>query len=146
MDEAALLLGYRFSVRHTVIAGRQLGRELGFPTANMKLCARTPLRNGVYAVRLRRADGRIYDGVASLGLRPTIEDDGIQLLETHIFDFSADLYGEACTVSFFDFIRDEQKFDGLDALVLAISRDQDHARSRLRSVEPVSNLDAAMNF
>jgi len=146
MYEAAKLLGHRFTIRHNVIKGRQLGRQLGFPTANMKLSADIPLRNGVYAVRFRRADGGLFSGVASLGHRPTIEANGVQLLETYIFDFCDDLYGEPCSVSFFDYIRKEQKFDDLESLVSAMKRDEAQARTILRAARPVGAIDTATCF
>src|SRR5690606_8415769 len=102
--QAAGLLGYRYTVEAEIGHGKKLGRELGFPTANMELPAETALRHGIYAVRLRRADGTLHDGVASFGRRPTIDDDGAPLLETFVFDFDGDLYGEECAVSFFGFL------------------------------------------
>ncbi len=144
--EAAGLLGYRYTVEATVSAGKQLGRTLGFPTANMALPAATMLRHGIYAVRLRRADGSLHDGVASFGRRPTVDEDGAPLLETFVFDFSADLYGETCEVSFFGFLRGEEKFDGLDALVAQMRRDEAEARAMLASARPLSELDRAVAF
>ncbi|WP_421913609.1 bifunctional riboflavin kinase/FAD synthetase [Mesorhizobium sp.] len=144
--EAAGLLGYRFTVEGKVIGGQQLGRTLGFPTANMRLSAETTLKEGIYAVRFRRADGTIQDGVASFGRRPTVDDNGAPLLETFVFDFSGDLYGEICRVSFFGFLRSEVKFDGLDALVAQMKSDEAEARALLAGVKPLSELDAAMAF
>lgn len=143
---AAALLGYRYTVEAEVSAGRQLGRTLGFPTANMALPAETALREGVYAVRLRRADGTLHDGVASFGRRPTVTENGAPLLETFVFDASPDLYGETCSVSFFGFLRGEAKFDGLDALVVQMKRDEAEARALLSGVRPLSSLDATLNF
>ncbi|MBZ9808496.1 bifunctional riboflavin kinase/FAD synthetase [Mesorhizobium sp. BR1-1-9] len=144
--EAAGLLGYRFTVESEVVNGQKLGRTLGFPTANMRLPAEATLREGIYAVRFRRADGRLHDGVASFGRRPTVDDDGAPLLETFVFDFSGDLYGEICEVSFFGYLRSEVKFDGLDALVAQMKRDEAEARALLAGVKPLSQLDAAMAF
>ncbi|MBZ9963313.1 bifunctional riboflavin kinase/FAD synthetase [Mesorhizobium sp. BR1-1-2] len=144
--EAAGLLGYRFTVESEVVDGQKLGRTLGFPTANMRLPAEAALREGIYAVRFRRADGRLHDGVASFGRRPTVDDDGAPLLETFVFDFSGDLYGEICQVSFFGYLRSEIKFDGLDALVTQMKRDEAEARALLAGVKPLSQLDAAMAF
>lgn len=144
--EAAGLLGYRFTVESEVVGGQKLGRTLGFPTANMRLPAEATLREGIYAVRFRRADGRLHDGVASFGRRPTVDDDGAPLLETFVFDFSGDLYGEICQVSFFGYLRSEFKFDGLDALVAQMKRDEAEARALLAGVKPLSQLDAAMAF
>lgn len=144
--EAAGLLGYRFTVESQVIGGQQLGRTLGFPTANMRLSPEATLKEGIYAVRFRRADGTLHDGVASFGRRPTVDDNGAPLLETFVFDFSGDLYGEICAVSFFGFLRAEVKFDGLDALVAQMKRDEVEARALLAGVSPLSELDAAIAF
>ena len=144
--QAAGLLGYRYTVEAEVGHGKKLGRELGFPTANMALSADTALRHGIYAVRLRRADGSRHDGVASFGRRPTVDDDGAPLLETFVFDFSGDLYGETCAVSFFGFLRGEEKFDGLEPLVAQMKRDEAEARALLSGVRPLSELDASVTF
>ena len=144
--QAAGLLGYRYTVEAEVVRGKQLGRELGFPTANMALPAPTGLKYGIYAVRLRRAEGSLHDGVASFGRRPTVDDDGAPLLETFVFDFSDDLYGERCAVSFFGFLRGEVKFDGLDALVVQMKRDETEARALLSGARPLSDLDRQVAF
>ena len=129
-----------------IVRGKQLGRTLGYPTANMVLPETTQLRHGIYAVRLSRADGSLHDGVASFGRRPTVDVDGAPLLETFVFDFSGDLYGETCTVSFFGFLRGEEKFEGLDALVAQMRRDEAEARALLAGVRPLSALDARISF
>ncbi|KJF70376.1 bifunctional riboflavin kinase/FAD synthetase [Agrobacterium arsenijevicii] len=143
---AAGLLGYRFTVESEVIGGQKLGRTLGYPTANMALAPETELKAGIYAVRFRRPDGTIYDGVASFGYRPTVTENGAALLETYVFDFSGDLYGEVCSVSFFGHLRDELKFDGLEPLVAQIRRDEEEARAMLSGVRPLSELDAKIAF
>lgn len=143
---AAGLLGYRFTVESEVIGGQKLGRTLGYPTANMALAPETELKAGIYAVRFRRRDGSIHDGVASFGYRPTVTENGAALLETFLFDFSGDLYGEVCSVSFFGHLRDELKFDGLDPLVAQIRRDEEEARAMLSGVRPLSQLDAKITF
>lgn len=143
---AAGLLGYRFTVESEVIGGQKLGRTLGYPTANMALAPETELKAGIYAVRFRRPDGSIRDGVASFGYRPTVTENGAALLETFVFDFSGDLYGEVCSVSFFGRLRDELKFDGLDPLVAQIRRDEEEARAMLSGVRPLSELDARIAF
>ena len=144
--EAAGLLGYRYAVAEPIVQGKQLGRTLGYPTANMVLPQATELAHGIYAVRLGRADGSLHDGVASFGRRPTVDVDGAPLLETFIFDFSGDLYGEICAVSFFGFLRGEEKFDGLDALVAQMGQDEAEARALLSGVRPLSVLDARVSF
>jgi riboflavin kinase/FMN adenylyltransferase len=144
--QAAGLLGYRFTVEAEVTGGQQLGRTLGFPTANMRLPADAALKHGIYAVRFRRQDGTLCDGVASFGRRPTVDDNGAPLLETFVFDFSGDLYGETCRVSFFGYLRGEEKFDELDPLVAQMKRDDAQARALLASVRPLSDLDARVTF
>ncbi|NVP56231.1 bifunctional riboflavin kinase/FAD synthetase [Mycoplana rhizolycopersici] len=146
VTEAAGLLGYRYSVEAEVIGGKQLGRTLGFPTANMQLPPEVALRTGIYAVRFRRADGTLYDGVASFGRRPTVDSNGAPLLETFVFDFAGDLYGEICSVTFFEHLRDELKFDGLDALVVQMKRDAEEARALLAGVRPLGAIDAKLAF
>lgn len=143
---AAGLLGYRYTVEAEVIGGEKLGRELGFPTANMRLDPGTELKAGIYAVRFRRADGTIRDAVASYGRRPTVTENGAPLLETYVFDFSGNLYGEICSVSFFGHLRDELKFDGLDPLVEQIRKDEEEARALLSGVTPLGELDARIAF
>ncbi|WP_416798312.1 bifunctional riboflavin kinase/FAD synthetase [Ciceribacter azotifigens] len=146
VSEAAGLLGYRYTVEAEVIGGQKLGRTLGYPTANMALPPETELKPGIYAVRLRRADGSLHDGVASFGYRPTVTEDGAPLLETFVFDFSADLYGEVCAVSFFGRLRDELKFAGLEPLVAQILRDEEETRALLAGVQPISALDRKIAF
>ncbi|CAD7053345.1 riboflavin biosynthesis protein RibF [Pseudorhizobium endolithicum] len=143
---AAGLLGYRYTVEAEVIGGEKLGRTLGYPTANMALPPETELKPGIYAVRFRAADGIVRDGVASYGRRPTVTEDGAPLLETYVFDFSGDLYGQTCSVSFFGRLRDELKFDGLDPLVEQIRRDGEEARALLSGVAPLGELDAKIAF
>lgn len=132
--EASQLLGYRWFVRGTVISGDQRGRALGFPTANMALSLDTGLAHGIYAVRLRRnPDGsgeQVHDGVASFGVRPTF-GGGRPLLETFIFDFSGDLYGESAEVEFIGRIRGEEKFASVEALVERMNEDCRQARALL---------------
>lgn len=144
--QAAGLLGYRWLAEAAVEGGRRLGRTLGYPTANMRLPEGTMLRHGIYAVRFRRADGSLHDGVASFGRRPTVEEAGAALLETFLFDFSGDLYGEMASVSFFGFLRPEAKFDSLDALMAQMRRDEDEARALLGGVRPLGRLDEATAF
>lgn len=144
--EAAGQLGYRYTVEAEVIDGKKLGRTLGYPTANMQLPPEVELRNGIYAVRFRRPDGSLFDGVASYGRRPTVDTDGAPLLETFLFDFSGDLYGEISAVSFFGHLRDELKFDGLDPLVVQMKRDEEEARALLSGVKPLGPIDQLICF
>ena len=123
------LLGYEWFVTGEVVHGQKLGRTLGFPTANIALDPSCRLAYGIYAVRLR-IDGRTLDGVASFGRRPTF-DNGPPLLEVFIFDFSGDLYGKQVEVAFVGWIRGEEKFDSVEALVERIKLDVVEAKALL---------------
>ena len=129
VEAAARSLGRPYSVSGIVIAGQKLGRTLGVPTANVALEPTNRLKHGVYAVRAR-VDGRDYGGVASFGVRPTV-DNGAPLLETYLFDFAGDIYGHEMGVEFVARIRDELKFDSLDALTAEMARDIERARAIL---------------
>ena len=142
---ASDLLGRRWRVGAEVSHGRKVGRTLGYPTANMVLSPDVDLAHGIYAVRYRRPDGSLHDGVASYGRRPTF-DDGAALLETFLFDFDGDLYGERAHVSLFAHLRGEERFDGVEALVEQMDRDSANARAVLAAAEPLSDLDAALSF
>jgi riboflavin kinase / FMN adenylyltransferase len=146
VSEAAGLLGYRYLVSASVIKGKQLGRTLGFPTANMTLPDENRLAHGIYAVRFKLENGAVYNGVASFGRRPTVDSDGAPLLETFVFDYSGDLYGQTCEVAFFGYLRGEEKFDGLDALMMQMRQDESEARALMAGVVPLSDVDAAINF
>jgi riboflavin kinase / FMN adenylyltransferase len=146
VSQAAGLLGYHYTVEAEVIGGEKLGRQLGYPTANMQLPPETELKAGIYAVRFRRPDGSLYNGVASYGRRPTVVTNGAPLLESYLFEFAGSLYGETCSVSFFGHLRDEMKFEGLDLLVAQMKRDDEEARALLAGVTPLGELDAAICF
>ncbi|KEC54028.1 bifunctional riboflavin kinase/FAD synthetase [Bartonella koehlerae] len=146
VEKAAHLLGYHYRVRSNIIQGEQLGRLLGFPTANQMLPPQASLAHGVYAVRLRRANGVLHDGVASFGCRPTVVKDAAPLLETYLFDFDGDLYGESCTVSFLQFLREQEKFDGLEPLIAQMHHDEEKAKAILAAVQPLSQLDQLLTF
>ena len=126
---AAEMLGRPWSVEGEVVAGQRLGRTLGFPTANMALGALIEPRRGVYAVEAAFG-GAILPGVANFGRKPTVGAPAA-LLETYIFDFDGDLYGRTIDVALIDFIRDERKFDGLEALKAQIGADCEAARHLL---------------
>ena len=137
------LLGYRWFVVGEVVPGDRRGRELGFPTANLRLAADCALRHGVYAVRLQRADGSLHDGVASFGRRPTF-DDGAPIFEVNVFDFAGDLYGETVAVSLVAWLRPEARFPSADALVVAMNDDAAAARAILTDAGPGDDLDRAL--
>ncbi|MFC5759572.1 MULTISPECIES: bifunctional riboflavin kinase/FAD synthetase [unclassified Rhizobium] len=146
VSAVAAMLGYHYTVEAQVIDGEKLGRQLGFPTANMQLPPEAELAAGIYAVRFRLENGKLYDAVASYGRRPTVTENGAPLLETYLFDFSGDLYGQICSVSFFGYLRPELKFDGLDPLVAQIRRDEEEARALLSGVRPLGELDRKLCF
>jgi len=127
--EAAELLGNPWFVSAPVVHGDARGRELGYPTANLKLDPGCGLKFGIYAVRVGVA-GLRYDGVASFGRRPTF-DDGPPLLEVHLFDFSGDLYGASIDVAFLAWIRSELKFTSVAELIRRMDEDCRLARSAL---------------
>jgi riboflavin kinase/FMN adenylyltransferase len=127
LKTAEILLGHPYFMMGRVVYGRQLGRQLGVPTANIRLQRyRTPLE-GVFAVTVSGME-REYQGIANVGVRPTV-DGKEPLLEVNIFDFAGDIYGELLTVTFRRKIRDEQTFSGLDALKAQIGRDIAEARA-----------------
>ena len=128
--EAAALLTRPFAIEGVVEGGAKLGRQLGYPTANIRLGSYLRPRYGVYAVRARLADGRMVEGVANFGIRPMI-DPPEELLEPYFFDFSGDLYGQMVEVQLIDFLRDEAKYDDLDALKAQIARDCEDAKAAL---------------
>ena len=130
--EAATLLTRPFAVQGVVEPGAKLGRELGFPTANLQLGNYLRPRYGIYAVRGHLPDGRVLDGAANLGIRPSF-DPPVELLEPYFFDFSGDLYGQTIEVELIEFIRDEAKFDDLEALKAQIAADCEAAKAALRS-------------
>ena len=127
---AGQLLGRPYSMLGRVQAGLQLGRQLGFPTANLRLCRRASPVNGIFAVRVRGVGDGALDAVASVGTRPTVA--GVEpLLEVHIFDFDGDLYGRQIEVEFVARLRDETRFADLDALRRQMEVDAAQARRLL---------------
>lgn len=122
-------LGYPWFITGAVIHGDKRGRQLGFPTANIRLDSACALRHGIYAVRVG-VGGRRYDAVANFGRRPMF-DTGAVLLEIFLFDFSGDLYGRNLDVAFIDWIREERMFDGTAALITQMKEDSRLAREAL---------------
>jgi riboflavin kinase / FMN adenylyltransferase len=129
------------TVSGIVEVGQQLGRKLGFPTANLRISeSMEELGNGVYAAWMRRPDGTLHPAAASLGVRPTVVEDGERLLEVHVLDADEwiDLYGERIDVALVELLRPEERFDNLDALVAQIGTDCDRARQVLGAAGPPS--------
>ncbi|MDO9500738.1 bifunctional riboflavin kinase/FAD synthetase [Falsiroseomonas sp.] len=127
-DRAAAELGRDWEVRGVVFHGDKLGRELGWPTANILLGRHLEPARGVYAVRVALPGGRVADGVANVGRRPTLGGDPVTRLETHIFDFAGDLYDQEIGVRLVRFLRPDATFAGLEALKAAIAADAAEAR------------------
>lgn len=129
VERANALLGYDCAISGTVIHGRKLGRDLGYPTANIALDAGNRFKHGIYACRLS-FDGTTHPAIASFGVRPHF-DNGAPLLEVHVFDFSGDLYGKTARVEFISYLRGEAKFDSLDTLIRQMDADSAKARAIL---------------
>jgi riboflavin kinase/FMN adenylyltransferase len=127
---ATRMLTRDYAIEGVVQRGDSRGRELGYPTANMVLGDYQRPKYGIYAVRVTLDDGAEHPGVASLGVRPTF-DPPQELLEAFIFDFNGDLYGRTIEVALHAFIREEKKFDSVDALVAEMKRDEAQARKLL---------------
>ena len=135
-ETATRLLTRPFAIRATVQHGDKVGRTIGFPTANLALGDYLRPRYGIYAVTGRLlATGEVLMGAANIGIRPSF-DPPKELLEPHFFDFSGDLYGQDIEVAFHHFLRPEQKFDGLDALMAQMAKDCDEARKLLTAKAP----------
>jgi riboflavin kinase/FMN adenylyltransferase len=127
---ATCLLGRPYAIGGHVVRGRQLGRTLGFPTANLRFGGKVPPLSGIFATRVHGVGALPMPAVSSFGTRPTV--DGVEpLLEAHLFDFDGDLYGRRIEVEFVARLRDEEKFDGLPALVAQMQRDAAQARRML---------------
>lgn len=133
--DAAALLGRPFRISGRVICGDQRGRRLGFPTANVDLQKRRSPVHGVFAVRVRLAQGALYDAVANVGMRPTVAGTRL-LLEVHLLDFDEEIYGQRIEVEFLQRIRDEMKFASVEELQNQIRQDVDAAQSCLQPVRP----------
>ncbi len=127
---ARRLLGHPYFVRGVVRHGDKRGRLLGFPTANIALDPSNRLRHGIYAVTME-VDGVVREAVANFGRRPTF-DNGAPLLEVFVFDFSGDLYGKEVEVAFYGFLRGEEKFDSVQALIAQMEDDSARARAMLK--------------
>jgi riboflavin kinase/FMN adenylyltransferase len=127
LREAGRLLGRPYEIKGTVVKGRNRGaRLLGFPTANIDMASHAAPKRGVYAVQVE-IDGRLYGGAANLGYNPTFGDTALSL-EVHILDFSESIYGEKIRVNFVRRLREEMKFEGIEALRRQIETDIDAAR------------------
>ena len=127
---AARLLGRPYAISGRVVRGRQLGRTLGYPTANLRFGGKVPALRGIYATRVHGIGDAPRPSVSSFGTRPTV--DGVEpLLEAHLFDFAGDLYGRRIEVEFVARLRDEEKYPDLPTLVAQMDRDAAQARDIL---------------
>jgi riboflavin kinase/FMN adenylyltransferase len=150
MDDAARLLGRPYSISGHVVHGKKLGRELGFRTLNIAFRHDKPAASGIFVVRTHglgaKGDASV-DGVASLGIRPTVEDAGRVLLEVHCLDWTPEgvgldsAYGKIIHVELLHKLHDELKYEGLEALTKGISRDCDNARAFFAALQPETSLD-----
>ncbi len=130
--KANALLGYSFSIKGEIVHGKKLGRTLGFPTINQKYPKNLAIpRFGVYAVRCN-IDGKTYDGVANVGVKPTVGGEDMPLCETHLFDYSGDCYGSIAETEFVAFIRGEEKFSSFDELRERVFLDMSAAKNILK--------------
>jgi riboflavin kinase/FMN adenylyltransferase len=143
MNLAAELLGRPYGISGHVVHGAKLGRTLDFPTLNLRLPAAErfgePAARGIFVVQVHGLAPGPLPGVASLGLRPTVDDSGRWLLETHLLDWQGDAYGKIVRVELLKKLRDEEKYDGLPALTAAIARDASAARAWFAAAAPATS-------
>ena len=140
---AEQLLGHPYTISGHVIHGKKLGRTIGFPTLNLRIAHRRPALSGIFVVRLHGLGEQPLGGVASLGVRPTVEDDGQVLLETYVFDYNQECYGKLIKVEFLKKLRDEEKYVDLPTLTEAIARDTAQARDyfQQQNISAISATD-----
>ena len=141
---AAEDFGYWWRVRGTVTGGDRRGRLIGFPTANIEVPRGFALKHGIYSVRVHTGEGR-FDGAAYLGTRPSF-DDGVPVIETFLFDYSGDLYGQEIELEIIKFLRDDEKFDSPEALTTQMAADCDASRTVLSGLakdDPISRFALA---
>jgi len=128
LKQAAALLGKPYSISGRVTHGDKIGRKIGFPTANIRIKHLRPPLRGIFAVEIAGISGQPLKGVASLGVRPTVKDNDLPLLEVYLFDFERDIYGLHVQVRFLHKLRDEEKYTDLKALTQQISLDVERAK------------------
>lgn len=141
MQQAERVLGHPFTIRGSVVPGNALGRQIGYPTANIKPLEQKQIIPpfGVYAVEITLADGSHRHGMANIGARPTINDGRPATLEVNIFDFEGDIYGQTVDISFIEHIRSEKKFDSIEALASQLHNDSITAKSLLQTRSTTAN-------
>ncbi|WP_368915525.1 bifunctional riboflavin kinase/FAD synthetase [Exiguobacterium acetylicum] len=132
VEPAARLLGEPYQIKGTIIHGDARGRQIGFPTANMRPeFAYVIPKLGVYATFVRLADGRRFKAMTNVGRRPTFYETGDVSIETHLLDFDEDLYGQELTLEWIAYLRDEKAFNGIDQLKEQLARDREEANVQL---------------
>ena len=141
MTGAAALLDRPYAISGHVLHGQKLGRQLGYPTLNLRFTHPHPAANGIFAALVHGLGPEPLAGVASLGRRPTVDDSGRVLLETYLLDWAGDAYGKLVKVELLHKLRDEARFDGLEALTDAISADVAQARAWFASLERDTRCD-----
>lgn len=127
-EEAAELLGHPYAISGRVLHGKKLGRTIGFPTLNLRIAHKRPALSGIFVVQVHGLSEHPLPAVASLGVRPTVEDNGRVLLEVHLFDYAAQCYGKLIRVEFLQKLHEEKKYEDLDTLTRAIDADARAAR------------------
>jgi len=135
---AARLLGHPYAISGHVIHGKKLGRTIGFPTMNLRIAHKRPALSGIFVVQVHGLADHPLPGVASLGVRPTVEDGGRVLLETYLFDYAQQCYGKVVRVEFLKKLRDEEKYVDLPTLTAAIERDVQQARQFFKERETLA--------
>jgi riboflavin kinase/FMN adenylyltransferase len=133
LTHAKQLLGHAYAISGHVIHGKKLGRSLGFPTMNLRVAHKRPALTGIFVVQVHGLEDEPLPGVASLGVRPTVDDSGRVLLETHVFDYAKQCYGKLIRVEFLKKLRDEEKYTDLPALTAAIAQDAEQARAYFKA-------------
>ncbi|RBA23766.1 bifunctional riboflavin kinase/FAD synthetase [Herminiimonas fonticola] len=132
--EAEVLLGHPYAMSGHVIHGKKLGRTIGFPTLNLRVAHKHPALSGIYIVQVHGLADEALPGVASIGIRPTVDDSGRVLLETYLFDYNEQCYGRLIRVEFLKKLRDEEKYIDLPTLTEAIERDAVQARAYFKQI------------
>ena len=144
LELAKYLLGRPYSISGRVIGGDKLGKKIGFPTANIQLRHNRPPVSGIFVVKVYGTDEASpqteVHGVASLGVRPTVHEDGRPALEVHLFNFERDIYGCHLRVDFLLKLRDEEKYPDLEALTRQIGYDVENAKKYFLSLQSLENI------
>lgn len=136
---ARTLLGHSYSISGHVVHGKKLGRAIGFPTLNLRVNHPHPALSGIFAVKVHGLADQALPAVASIGIRPTVDDSGRVLLESYILDFTGDCYGKLIQVEFLQKLRDEEKYVDLPTLTAAITSDVSNARAYFRQQDRAAN-------